>query len=304
LSSVTFGRKYRVVVAGDTTAGWDVSQLRVVFEIEKTYMAYANYAYITIYNLNESAESLIVKEGSRVYVEAGYENGIYGNIFSGNIIQFIREKEDNLDYTLTLVCLDGDGFLNANWIDITLNAGQNKRQIINAICNRALVSTPIGRISPEISGEQLPRGKVLFGRPKDYLGIIAMEQNGNFYVENGDTIITKCTDEPTKVLEVSPSTGLIGTPEQTQYGANFKLLLDPRVGLLASIKINNASVRQLRQAPGQLPIKLDDDGQYQAYRVRHIGDSRGNDWYTEVDGISRYGKNLLAGLANAGQSIY
>jgi hypothetical protein len=309
LSSVTFGRKYRVLIAGNTAnkegkiTAIDVSQLRVTFEIEKTYRSRANYAYIAIYNLWESTESDLVKNGSRVIVEAGYDNGIYGTIFDGDIIQFIREKENNLDYVLTLVCLDGDSFLNHNLIKLTLNAGQNKRQIIDAICKRALVSTEISRISPDISNERLPRGKVLFGDPKQYLEDVTKEQNGTFYMENGKAFITKYSDEPpTTALVVSPSTGLIGVPEQTQDGANFKLLLDPRINLLSMIKIDNSTIRQLRQEPERYPIPLDNDGQYQVYRMRHVGDSRGNDWYTEIEGFSRYAKNILLFLASADQN--
>jgi hypothetical protein len=290
LSSVTFGRKYRVLVADEKITALDVSQLRVIFEIEKIALQIANYAFIKIYNLNEVTENAIINEGARVIVEAGYDNGIYGTIFDGKILQFLRSKEDNLDYVLTLVCLDGDSFLSNNYINLTLNAGQNKRQVIEAVCNQAMVTTEIGRVSPDISSERLPRGKVLFGDPKQYLRDVAKDQRAGFYVENGKVYIERATDiAEGSALVLTPKTGLIGTPEQTQEGVGFRTLLDPRIKLKTMIKLDQSYIRQLQQQIGQYPVILDQDGQYQAYRVRHIGDSRGNDWYTEVDGVGRYG---------------
>jgi hypothetical protein len=89
---------------------------------------------------------------------------------------------------------------------------------------------------------------------------------------------------------VSPKNGLIGVPEQTQEGVTFRTLLDPRIKLMTMVKIDNSYIRQMRQEIGQYPALLDQDGQYQAYKVCHIGDTRGQEWYTEVEGIGRYGK--------------
>lgn len=320
MSDFLYGRKYRVLVADKNNTALDVSNLRCVFRVEKTVNTAANYAEVAIYNLSPDTEALIVKEGMRVIIEAGYQGYLetqqqgaaqpvvtpkqYGTIFDGEVIQPIRDREDNVDYKLTLVCMDGDSFLNNNIVRMTVNAGLNQRQFVNQIASAAMTPTEVGRISPDLSTQNLPRGKVFFGSPKKYLRDIARDNNASFWVDDGQVYIAKATDEaPGEVIVLSPQTGLVGTPQQTEDGVAFKCLLNPAIKLMSMVKINNSIVRQMKQQIGQIPAMLDQDGQYQAYRVIHYGDTRGDEWYTEVDGVSRYGrKSLLAMLENRQQS--
>ncbi len=321
MSDFLYGRKYRVLVADKGNTALDVSNLRCVFCVEKIANSTSNYAEVAIYNLSPETEALIVKEGMRIIIEAGYQGYLqaqqqgaaqqvitpkqYGVIFDGEVIQPIRDREDNnVDYKLTLVCLDGDSFLNNNIVRMTVNAGLNQRQFVNQIASAALTLTEIGRISPDLSTQALPRGKVFFGMPKKYLRDIARDNSANFWVDDGQIYIAKATDEaPGETIVLSPETGLVGVPQQTQDGVAFKCLLNPAIKLMSMVKIDNSIVRQLKQRIGQIPSMLDQDGQYQAYRVIHYGDTRGDEWYTEVDGVSRYGrKSLLAMLENRQQS--
>lgn len=314
MSNYLYGRKFRIYVADKDNNAWDVSGLRCTFNIEKKARATANYAEITIYNLTNDTETEIIKEGMRVIVEAGYDGFIndeteqqtiakqYGKIFDGDIIQYIRSREDNVNYLLTLVCLDGDSFLNNNILKTTLNAGVNQRQIVEHIASQAKTPTEIGRISPELSTQKLPRGKVFFGVPKNYLDDIARDNAASFWVDEGKVYIAKATDvAPGEALVLTPATGLIGTPQQVQDGVSFKCLLNPAIKLQTMIKLDNTLIRQAKYQIGQIPSKLDEDGQYQVYKLQHVGDTRGDDWYTEIIGVSRYGLMPLM-LATATQN--
>jgi hypothetical protein len=291
----------------DNTA-LDVSNLKCAFRIEKVAMQTANYAEVSIYNLSAGTEAEIIKEGDRVIIEAGYQGFLtantdgttienpspkqYGVIFDGLVIQAIRDKEDNVSYKLTLVCMDGDSFLANNIIKLSVGAGQNQRQLVETIVSNADTPTDIGRISPDLSAQNLPRGKVFFGTPKQYLKNIASDNNANFWIDDGQVYIAKATDiPPGQALVLTPQTGLIGVPQQTQDGASFKCLLNPNIKLMSMIKLDNTMVRQIKQHVGQLPTMLDKDGQYQVYKLSHYGDTRGDEWYTECEGIGRNGKN-------------
>lgn len=308
MSNILYGRKYRVLVADKKNTALDVSNLRCVFRIEKVALQVANYAEVTIYNLNAETEQAIVKEGMRVIIEAGYQGYLttqeqgaaqqtvtpkqYGVIFDGQIIQVLRDREENnVDYRLTLVCLDGDSFLNNNIVAKSISAGFNQRQIAGIVASSAVTPTEIGRISPDLNAQGLPRGKVFLGMPKQYLRDIARDNNANFWVDDGQVYITKVTDTaPGQVIVLTPSTGMVGVPQQTQEGVSFKSLLNPTIKLMAMIKLDNTMIRQQKQQIGQIPAVLDQDGQYQAYKVIHTGDTRGKEWYTEVVGVGRYGK--------------
>jgi hypothetical protein len=315
MSNLQFGRKWRVLVIDKENTAIDTSQLRCTFRVEKVALSIANYAEISIYNLNSDTENEIVNEGSRVILEAGYESYFdasgtgqqyqadqYGTIFEGKVIQTIRTREENVDYVLTLVCLDGDSFLNHNIVAFSVNKKQNPRDIINSIASNALVPSEIGRVSGELSGQTLPRGKVIFGEPKQYLRDIAQANNGSFYMEDEKIYVEKSTDiEQGETLVLTPQTGLVGTPEQVPDGVTFKCLLNPKIRLKTAVKIDNSYIRQMKMQIGEVPIMLDQDNRYQCYKVTHYGNTRGQDWYTEVVGIGRYGKIPLL-MAGGGQS--
>jgi hypothetical protein len=308
LSNFLYGRKYRVLVAKIDNTALDVSNLKCSFRIEKVAMQTANYAEVAIYNLSAGTEAEIIKEGDRVIIEAGYQGFLttktdgtteetpspkqYGVIFDGLVIQAIRDKEDNVNYKLTLVCMDGDSFLANNIIKMSIGGGQNQRQIVETIVSNAETPTEIGRISPDLNTQNLPRGKVFFGTPKQYLKNVAADNNANFWVDDGAVYITKATDiPPGQALVLTPQTGLIGVPQQTQDGASFKCLLNPNIKLMSMVKLDNTMIRQIKQQVGQYPTMLDQDGQYQIYKLSHYGDTRGDEWYTECEGIGRNGKN-------------
>ncbi|MDR7865787.1 MAG: hypothetical protein RIN56_03160 [Sporomusaceae bacterium] len=319
MDNFLYGRKYRVLVADKNNNALDVSNLRCTFRVEKVALQVANHAEVSIYNLSPDTEKVIIKEGMRVILEAGYQGYLktqqqgaaqqvlapkqYGKIFDGEVIQAIRDREDVVDYKLTLVCLDGDSFLNNNIVKMTVNAGLNQRQIVDQIATKAVTPTEIGRISPDLKTQNLPRGKVFFGMPKDYLRDIARDNNANFWVEDGQVYIAKATDTPPgEALVLTPKTGLVGVPQQTFDGVTFKCLLNPAIKLMTMVQIDNSLIRMQKKRLGQIPVPLDDDGQYQAYKVIHYGDTRGNEWYTEVDGVSRYGAAAPLMLANKIQS--
>jgi hypothetical protein len=309
VSDYLYGRKYQILVTKTDGTALDVSNLRCTFHIEKTYHSVANYSEIVIYNMSSQTEGTIISEYDRVIVNAGYAGTTandtpkqYGKIFDGNIIQCLRDKEDNnVDYKLTLWCGDGDNFLNSNFIKMTMNAGATHRQIVENIATVATVPTDIAKITPDLSTAALPRGKVFFGTPKKYLGEIAAGNNASFWIDNEAIHIEKLTDTAGTAIVVSPTSGLIGTPQMTQEGITIKMLLNANVGLMSMIQLDNSNIRQMKQQIGQIPIMLDQDGQYQAYKIVHEGDTRGNNWYTEVVGVSRYGKiplMLAAGSQN------
>ncbi|CQR71688.1 hypothetical protein SOV_04840 [Sporomusa ovata DSM 2662] len=302
MSKFLYGRKYRVLVAGKDNVALDVSNLRCTFHIEKTARALSNYAEISIYNLTSSTEMAIVKEGDRVIVEAGYDGFIdtetgqktdtkqYGKIFDGDILQPLRDREDNVNYRLTLVCQDGEDFLNRSLVRKTIGAGLEQRQIINKIVSEAKTLTGIGRISSNLSTQKLPRGKVFFGTPKNYLSNIANDNGATFWVDDGQVNIAKATDVPVEeALVLTPQNGLIGTPQQTFGGITFKCLLNPSLKLMNMIKIDNSDIRRLKWTQEMKMTALDQDGQYQIYKMIYTGDTRGDEWYVDVEGISRNG---------------
>lgn len=285
-----YGRKYRIIVSLNGENALDVSDMHCTFNCVKNALMEPNYSQVAIYNLSAKTENTVMQEGSRIVIEAGYEGDQYGIVFDGNILQPIREKEDGNTYKLTLIAIDGDAFYNGAFVVSSLVKGQTSRSIINHCTGKASVSAQIGSISESLSSAKLTRGKVLFGQSKDYLRQVAKSENATYYTDNGKVNIVKATDfNKNEIIELSPSSGLVDVPEQLNYGVHGKCLLNPRVKLNSLIHIDNSLVRA-QQASQTAQYTLDNDGIYRVIKVTYIGDTRGDDWYTEFETVSQAGQ--------------
>jgi hypothetical protein len=304
-------RKWHILVStgadtdenGEETA-LDVSNLHCTFEIHKARGKQGSYATCRIYNLNAKTENRLINEGDRLIIEAGYESGQYGKIFDGQIVWPSRSRENGTDYILTLMAIDGDHVLNGCFISKTVNRGLNQRKVIETVANDAEEKTPVAKISDNLSSQELPRGKVFFGSAYQYLKDACRGNAASFYIEDGQLNVTKLIDvADDEAIVLSPETGLIGSPEQIMYGVSFKCLLNPNIKLGTLVQLKDVEVNEIQASPGDNVTPIDDDWIYQAYEVVHTGDTRGETWYTQVQGISRYGKGAIPSiLANAAQN--
>lgn len=317
-------RKWKIVVAdADDKEALNVSDLHCTFEVHKKRDKGGFYAVVRIYNLTAASEEKLVMEGDRLIIEAGYEGKAitttkaedgsdttqvvdlqYGKIFDGKIIWPSRSRESNVDYVLTLMAIDGDAPLNLNFIAKTVNRGLNARKVVETVAKESEVTTPVNVITQNLSDQVLPRGKVFFGNPMGYVKDVCRGNAATFFIEDGSLNVIKMQDaKEDEAIVVTPTTGLIGTPQQIQMGVSFRTLLNPQLHLSSMVQIKDVQVNEVSVTPGQQQAPLDDEWIYQVFELTHIGDTRGGDWYTEVQGISRYGKGSLPWLlGNAGQN--
>jgi hypothetical protein len=96
---------------------------------------------------------------------------------------------------------------------------------------------------------------------------------------------------------------IIGTPKQIPEGVSMRVLLDARLVVTApalSVGISDTIIEQMLVAPSTdtnssnlYPI-LSQNGVYAIAAAHHRGDTRGNDWYTDVTCI-----NNAAGILSA-----
>ncbi|WP_406543210.1 phage protein [Clostridium ljungdahlii] len=242
---ILYGRRYRITVSDEKGNGFDVSQLRCTFSIVKTILMEPNTSEITIYNLNSQTENNIELYGTRVTVEAGYEGSQYGTIFDGDILQTIRDKEDSATYRLTIIALDSDRAVNFDIANYSIARSQTARSIVDHIVNKAQYPVSLGSISESLNNSpKLTRGKVFFGKSSDYLNQIAESNGCKYYTEDGKVNLVKLDEMPKgEIFELSPSSGLIGTPEQSDYGITGQCLLNPQIKVNSLIHIDNSLIR-------------------------------------------------------------
>lgn len=303
-------RKASLLVANDTDA-LDLSELRFAFHVQNADVESPNNAAIRVYNLSPDTTRKITGSGAveytRVILQAGYEGGNFGVIFDGTIKQFRQGKENAVDSYLDILAADGDIPYNFGVCSASLPAGSD---------TMARVRTTAKQIGVELlqntnlTGGVLPRGKVLFGMARSLLRCEARSIGATWSIQNGKVqIVPNDSYLPGEAVVLNSGTGLIGMPTQTDQGVRARCLLNPKLRIGGLVQIDQASINRLSQAdlralgfptstlPGaQLPYDRNTglqmladvtrDGFYRLYVAEFIGDTRGQEWYSELVGLA------------------
>ena len=289
-------RKYRLLIKPKSGSNaLDVSQLRITFTCIKSTTEKPNFSQVVVYNLNQQTIASI-KAGDTVVLEAGYEGGNFGMIFTGQIVQPYTMKEDGTDVALVLIIQDGDEYLNSAFTAETVAINSTPKDILG-ICSKG--SDGLGTISKDLPKTKLPRGKVLFGSSASYVSKIAKSSHSQFYVEDGKVNIVAAPDYDSKTaVELNPDTGLIGIPSQTDDGVSGQCLINPSIKLNTLLYINSRLVTAKAASLGQdgtvQQTAINTDGVYRIVKLTYEGDTHGDPWYCTFEAVTQTGAKLAA----------
>lgn len=280
---------------GDADEAIDVSDLRFRFYIRRGDIQTPNTADIRVYNLSPATAKKISAEFTRVVLQAGYA-GNFGTIFDGTIKQVRRGRENPTDTYLDITAADGDQAYNYSVTALSLAAGQTstKTQVESIIQAMAKHGVKKGYIPDSIPKQSLPRGKVLYGMSRDLMRKTAQGAGMAWSIQDGavDVVPLTAYKPASEVPVITAATGMIGMPEQTANGIRVKVLLNPMMKIGQVVQIDNKSILQQRYSTsvsGQaqnyydaLAAKTSDDGFYYIMSADHSGDTRGDQWYSDL----------------------
>lgn len=294
-----------------TSSDFDPAALRMTFDIwQAGYQAFW-YGDIVIYNCDGRNDpndphspltmATILQEGMFVVLIAGYkQNGHSGEIFRGRIFQAFVERENVTDWKLILHCIMGRPEIVKNLINFNMEGPISQADFAVEAARQAPSALSLKYLEGALSTKALPRGKTVFTDPWPFFEQIA-DDNQKIWWYDGDDVNLGGDNEPDpNAIVYTPKTGLIGTPQQVEQGVAIRVLLDARLRVKLhpiQIKLDMTDIIVEKQRIGQMPSILDQNGVYVIFGVRHIGDTRGNDWYTDVMGFTTVGGKLgfLAG---------
>lgn len=298
-----FGRKASLIVSTGTV-GLNLSDFRFTFRTTNSDAQTPNTLYVRIYNLSSQTVAKIGTNASTEFntitLQAGYENGNFGIIFSGTIKQTATGRERNVDSYIDVWAADGDLFSNYAVSNFSLSAGQTPAQVIAAITGAASSNgTPPIKFASDanslIAGSAagtataLARGKVLFGMSRDYARDWAGKYGFRWSIQNGEFVLVPITGyRPGEAVVLSSTTGLIGIPEGTQGGVTARALLNPLIRIGCLVQIEKSDINQITtQQQGlkyqfAIASEVTAAGFYRVMTAEFSGDTRGNEWYVDM----------------------
>lgn len=272
------------LVVGAVGVGLRVNELHISFKITKTSIGKPNEATIKIYNLSPQNENLLADEYTDVVLNAGYQGNL-GLIFKGTITLVMRERQ-GADTIAELTCGDGDDDYRNAVLNTTLASNTTDQHVVNAAL-ATFQTTVSGNV--QLGAQSRARGRVLTGPTRNTLEAIARQNGCNWSIQDGQLqVLPTSALLPGQAIVVAPETGMIGSPSVTDKGFKVKTLLNPQYKIGGAIQINSAYAqlksKKLNKASAR--TRLPPNGLCKIVSITHEGDTRGNDWYSEIEAVA------------------
>lgn len=262
--SFRFGRDYKLFIRLSAVDVVEITPpLRIAFEAKKTIISDVNELKLEIYNLEPNKRNKLIKDKAQfngkekylqVILQVGYDDLV--DVFIGNVYEAGSTKKGT-DYITTLVCKDGGFDFRNSFTSKTIAPA------VNAIDEllKDMPNTNKGKITTQ---QQRVRPRVLVGNTSELIES-NLNDNETFFIDNEQLSILK-DDELLDgfAVEVSPSTGLLNTPQKQETFVIAETLMNPAI-----------------KCGGQVLLKSSVSDLDDLYRVETIdfkGDYRGNDW--------------------------
>ncbi len=313
-------RNCSLVVADPSGNGIELGALRVTFEVRRGDTQTPNTADIKVWNLSANTSNQLrgvggVPEFQYLCLKVSYGSQPLTQIFAGSIKQLRQGRENQKDSYIAITAAAGDGVYNFAPAAFTMAAGRTAQGTVQnllavgASAVEAMNTKPIfssdqqlieGYIpAPALDPNRQIRGRVFFGAWKDEMRDFAKSQDCKWWIDDngGLTVVPLTSYIPGGTVIVTPSTGLIGVPEQTQNGLSVRVLMNPSIRIGQTIKLDSTDINELRLGVDtksfaensnlrQGAAKLNANGIYYVMKAEHFGDTRGNAWYTDLTCLS------------------
>lgn len=246
-----------------------ISGLNCTFSVSKSFQASMNEAQIAIDGLTTEDINYLTtintfqngqQQRKKIRITSGYEDNA-SLIFSGEIKEALPTSPP--DRTL----------------QITAYSGQNAKLLpLNKVAKNTTSSQVAQEIASDIGLTLVNNAKTVnitsfysVGVGYDAIealnrikGITAFVDDEKLYLYNSDY-----SGSRTAIFSIE--SGLIGQPQVTTYGCDITVLMYP--------KLKSGDIFEVKSST--IPLA---NGLYQAMKLTHAGQSRGNDWYTKIEG--------------------
>ena len=305
MSDEIFLRRYRLKVGRETgTLSYemtpDIEGLRITFMATHFAGGAFSVAEITLYNMRESVARQMLGDGPDgkykfISLEAGYSD-LFGAVFIGRVTNVQRVLEDDgatrgIKFFCASLAKDRD----MTDINLTLSPETDPVQIIEAC---ASVYGAEIQFYGDFSGlKRRSRGTVLQGNPRARMNELAEAFEFDWMVENDVMKIIKRDYAMDMKTTISADTGMIGSPVVTDTEVGIRYILNPKLKLGDTIKLESMAPRFEFSGAFYFPIERTiGEGYYKINSLVFTGDSHGDQWETQISCL-RLGAAAQADIA-------
>lgn len=281
-----FGRLVKCTIATKTAEDYrsitadviEISDLRVSFKVTKHGGKEPNTAEVTITNLSPTQRNNLQAKGVKFILQAGYEGSGLVQLFKGDA-RTIDHLREGANWNTVIKSGDGERAFRFARVNESFAPGSPVGDVVKRIASK--VGLGLGNVDkqiPNITGNYA-QGYAAAGPAARELDKVLSAAGYVWSIQDEELLILKPDEATTiQVPELSPESGLIGSPE---FGApevkGAKPLIKVKCLLNGKIKIGSQVVLKSERHKGPVRVR----------KLEHSGDTAGGDWYTTFEAVPR-----------------
>lgn len=255
--------------------GIEITKLRVQFSIEKSLDKEPNTCELTLTNLAEGTRADVCRKPLIVRVEAGHEEDEGLRLLFQGDLRYGFSKQENTDWSTVLQLADGSRAYQHARVSRSYRSGTSALTAVRDAARSMGVVLPRNVEADPALSRGFAAGVQLHGPAREELTRLLAPFGYSWSIQGGRLVVLKDDEvDAGRAVVISQETGLLGSPE---FGAPEK------DGKPPTLKVRTLLYPQIN--PGQtLDVRSRGiDGIFRAERVTHVGDSHGDDWFTEIE---------------------
>lgn len=273
-----FDRLCRVIIEGRKEI--DISENKISFEVTKSINSRENIARIETWNLANETRELITVSDSLVRLFAGYaDNKGLIEIGQGDITN-VRHNRNKTDTISQIYIEDGNKNLRLNPVSFTFKGEVSLKNILSKLTEKSGI---VFRLVGVSSNASVASGYAAMGGLDLVLDNLALVFSFRWSMQGG-IILLRGNEElsDTEVMLLSAETGLILNPETVKQVS--EKLVDSDEPLPPSVYALQSLLQPHLQINDLVAVKSQDlNGNFRITKISHTGDTRGNDWYSNIE---------------------
>jgi len=281
-----FDRVCKVVIEGAKVI--TIENSKIQFEIIKSKNAKENTAKVEIYNLAPNTRKLITEQEALVRIFAGYaQNKGLIEIGQGDISK-VKHNRDKTEVVTEIYMAEGIRKIRDNPISISFSS-KSKLKLSNILDNLRTKSNNQFdfRLIDVDDSKTIDNGYSDLGSLDQILNNLRLQFGFEWSVQNG-IITIKGTKKSVanEIMLLTPKNGLILHPESVKHVSRR---LEKSSITKQDRKVNSiqALLQPHLQVNDIIAIESQDlKGKYEIQKITHKGDTRGNDWYSDMEVIA------------------
>jgi hypothetical protein len=251
-----------------------VENLRFTFDFERSVESKPNQGRLEIYNLSERSRNFCnippeekgapTRKGLFVELSAGYQS-LVRTILTGNATG--GSTYEAPDWATRLEIVDGEAALRQTTFQRSYPAGFSVNRIILDLVQS--FGLPVGYVKPIITADVVTFGQTFNASNRKILDEFATRYKFKWSIQNGAiNLFDRDLGILQPAVQLTPRTGLIGSPIRTDKGINFRCLLIPLIVPGGKVRLDQNSV-----FTGELLVQ----------KIKYSGDTHGAEWSMDVE---------------------